>query len=869
MPLPSHTVSDLRCVRAIMLMSGASLIAMAAGPAWAQTTAPTPPAAAAPAAAETDAMADEFGDDAVEELVVTASSRPRGSVVGDIKPELVISPAEIRAYGVTSVTDLLDALAPQIGTSSNGGRPVVLINGARTSGFREIRDIPTEAISRIDILPEEVSLKYGYPADQRVINFVLRSRFRATTVEVGASAPTQPGGGAGGTLNANLLQIRRETRLQLGLKASKDQEILQSDRDVSGFTDNAFRTLRPEASSLALNGVLTRPLGNGVSGTLNGALEKTTSDSKIGLSPFSVEALDRRSQTQSASLGTVVNGAYAGWQWSYTGGAEQSESRSTTERAQGALAYTDRSKSTTTTATSDVVVNRSLFRLPAGQASATFAGRVEALRFDSDSLRAGVSRSTELERDTGELRASLDVPITRRGENIPAGVGSLSANFNLSAQNLSDFGALTTIGYGLNWTPIQPLRVLASFSQSDVAPTVNQLGDPVQATPGVRVFDLRRGVTADVVRLDGGNPALDAGERRVLKLGVTFKPFSERNLTFQANYTATHARDVASAFPSASTQVESAFPERFVRDASGALVQIDARPVNFARRDREELRYGFTFSKPLPRTGPPELGAMANADGTPNRELMQRMRQSRGGGQGRQGGGGEGQGAAPPGAGGPPGSGRPEGAPAEGGRPPGEFGGRGGGGGGGGFGGPRGGGGGFGGGGFGGGRGGRGGGAGVFQVGLYHTVAFKDEIQIRAGLPTLDLLEGAAIGQGGGSPRHQLDAQANYTKDGRGLAVNAKWESATRVNGQNGASDLNFSDLTTVNLRMFVDLGSQRFARGRPWLRGARATLSFNNIFDARQEVTTSTGTVPVSYQPDLLDPVGRSIKLTVRKLFL
>jgi hypothetical protein len=42
--------------------------------------------------------------------------------------------------------------------------------------FGGIRDLPTEAILRVDILPEEVSLKYGYRADQKVVNFVPLSR---------------------------------------------------------------------------------------------------------------------------------------------------------------------------------------------------------------------------------------------------------------------------------------------------------------------------------------------------------------------------------------------------------------------------------------------------------------------------------------------------------------------------------------------------------------------------------------------------------------------------------------------------------------------------------------------------------------------
>ena len=70
-----------------------------------------------------------------------------------------------------------------------------------------------------------------------------------------------------------------------------------------------------------------------------------------------------------------------------------------------------------------------------------------------------------------------------------------------------------------------------------------------------------------------------------------------------------------------------------------------------------------------------------------------------------------------------------------------------------------------------------------------------------------------------------------------------------------------------MNLRLFADLGAQRAAREHRWMRGARVTLLVDNLFDARQQVRTPAGITPISYQPDLLDPVGRSVRLTIRKL--
>ncbi|MDP3632519.1 MAG: hypothetical protein Q8R80_04950, partial [Phenylobacterium sp.] len=580
------------------LLAGTAAVALTAGAAHAQTP---PPAV------------DPYGDEdtEVEELVVTAGVRTlRGSVAGDIAPEVTLSAREIRAYGAASVSELLEALAPQISSGQgNGGRPVVLINGARASGFSEIRDLPTEAIARVEILPEEVSLKYGYPAEQKVVNMVLRQRFRATLTEGSVHVPTQ--GAAGSTVagHAAVLRIQRGQRLTLDAKATQSDAILEADRDVIGASP--FRTLQPDTTNVVFNAVYARPLGNGVSGTLNGTYESTDTESKLGLSPFSTEALTRRSTSDNASLAGAMSGAYAGWQWSYTGNLSRNVAKSFNDRALGAIAYTDRTKSVTTSAQSDIVLNRAFFDLPAGQIGATLTGRVSTTNLESEALRAGATTAADLTRNIGQLQASFDVPLLRAGEGLGETFGKLSGNVNLGYQHLSDYGDLETVGAGLNWTPVKPLRLLASVNRTEQAPTINQLGDPMVATPGVRVFDLSLSETVDITRVTGGSPNLTGGQREVLKLGVTYKPFDETNLTFQANYVSSRTEDVVASFPSASTQVEAAFPNRFLRDASGRLVQIDARPVNFARQARDELRYGFTYSRNVgPQPTPEQIAAM-------------------------------------------------------------------------------------------------------------------------------------------------------------------------------------------------------------------------------------------------------------------
>jgi hypothetical protein len=317
---------------------GATALAGASGPAWAQAPAARP--AAAKPAADPTPVEDEDDETTVSEFVVTASGErvPRGSVVGDIAPEEVLGPAEIQSYGVSNVQELLDELAPEIssGRGRGGEAPVVLLNGRRISGLREIRDIPTEAIIRTEILPEEVALKYGYSADQKVVNIVLRRRFRATTGEVGGSAPTQ-GGQASGSGEYDRIQIRGDNRLHIDLKASASSSITEAERDLTpivssqrpfdvtgnvesatpgavidpllpvtvagvpagadaravGIADflttpnpgdeRAFRTLTPATQKASANVVLARAFANGASGSLNGAFEASRSEGRRGL----------------------------------------------------------------------------------------------------------------------------------------------------------------------------------------------------------------------------------------------------------------------------------------------------------------------------------------------------------------------------------------------------------------------------------------------------------------------------------------------------------------------------------------------------------------------------------------------------------
>lgn len=860
----------------------------------AQST-PAAPAADAP---ETDEPAE--GDD----IVVTGARAP-GSVPGDIQPERQLSPADVRSYGVSSINDLLAEIAPQT-TSGRGGAPVVLLGGRRISSFAEIRDIPTEAILRVDILPEEAALKLGYRADQKVVNFVLRRRFRAVTLQGNGGVSTE-GDRPNGEGQANFLALSPKGRLNLNVDYQASSNLTESERDIPLVTNSIdaidqrpFRTLLPSSDNLSANAVYARTILGNVAATINGRIEATTSNGLFGLpgvsldvptaSPFYIAgtnpvdrtlnpvdfaALRQRNSGLTTTLGTTMNGDVGKWRWSLTGSYNRVESRTWTDGdydaapfqarlnaldptadPRGALTSGDVNRLPDSTGRSvsnivkaDALFNGSLLSLPAGNISTSVRVGGSISDFDSrstrynESLGASVAQPGHQSRDIVNGQFNVDLPIASRSKGVLSGLGNLSANFNAGVDHLSDFGTLTSIGYGLNWSPIPAIRLIASITNEEEAPTAQQIGNPRIETPNVRVFDFVNGTNATITQISGGNTQLRADDRHITSFGLTLNPWSKKDLTFTANYTNTRIDNPIASFPGATAAIESAFPQRFLRDADGQLLQIDSRPINFAQSRQSQLRWGLSYSKPIKSKIQKELEAFRAGTG-PNPfeglNLPGRRRPDGGGGEGSPRGDGDGAQRAP-------GDGGGEGRPGRGdfGRGPGG-GGRGG----------------FGGGGQGGGR---------LNFAVYHTFVFTNRVTVAEGGPVIDLLNGGTLGSGSGQSRHQFQVQAGYSNNGLGLRLSGNYASASRADGGTAAAPqtLHFGGLATANLRLFADLGQRLdWVKEHPWLRGTRVSLSVNNITNSRQRVTDSNGVTPVAYAPDYLDPLGRSVMLTVRKLF-
>ncbi|MFD1786575.1 TonB-dependent receptor [Sphingomonas floccifaciens] len=940
----------------------------------APTQAPIPAATPAEAPPETE---DE-GDVAAEVTVI--GQRERGSVPGDIPAEQVLRPADVRAYGVSSISDLLTELAPQLGSGrgTEGGMPVVLLNGRRISGFREIGNYPPEAIERVDILPPEAAQQLGYRAEQRVINFVLRRRFNAVTAEVEGGGATQ-GDRFTTKDEASLLRIMRDKRVNLSLNYTGQTPVYEADRDilptttptrpfsingnltpgsgqtqidpalsalagrtvtVAGVPDGvtgrptlgsflggvnpsnfgAYRTASPAQQKIESSVSYAQPISDTITGSVSAGFDWTKNDSALGLastsltvpagnpySPFANPvvinrylaeggAREQNRETTNLEFNGALNGDAGRWRWSVNGSYNRRFSSTLTDNnfdmspiasriaandpALNPFAIfspdllgdyrRDYARSLTNTAVVEYQANGPVATLPAGDVRLNVTSGFTRNDNETRTERSGVTAIGSQSRNVGRGLARIDLPIANRGRGVLSAIGNLSVNASYEFNQTSDFGWLSTYGYGVNWSPLPgKLFILATVNRDENAPTINQTGDPVIVTPNARVFDFVRGTSVDVTLLSGGNPLLRSPENRSTNLSINARPFSSTDLNITAEYTRRRTLNPIQNLSTPTAAIEAAFPDRFLRDATGQLIRVDARPVNFVRSDQQQLRYGFNFSR---RIGPaaPARGGFGGFGGF---------------GGGRPGGsqGGQAQpqrSQAPEGTVGARGPEQRGGTPAsppaspptiivqDGGPPPPpgggqRFGGQGGGGG-------RGFGGGGGGRGFGGGGFGGGGNEGRVQLSVFHTWKFRDTATLAAGLPDLDRLNGDATDIRGPF-KHLVQANGGITKNGYGLRADLNWQSGAFVNGGTARVpiDIRAAPLTTLGIRSFVTFNpTMKAVRDHPWLLGARVELNVRNLLDTRLRVTDANGSVPINYQPDLLDPIGRTVAISFRKLF-
>ena len=791
-----------------------------------------------------------------EEIVVLAQ-RPRAAVPGAILAETNLDANAVAALGASTIADVLAQITPLTDGSQAraGDAPILLVNGRRIGSFDEVKNLPPEAVERIDILPEEAALQLGYPARSKPVNIVLRRHYAAITGEAEGRLTTR---GLRGDANAemNAVRITGDNRLTLDIQYQAASAITEAKRGVIRPVDGlaisaagilsaagggvlaplaerflgdpasgraladfaatppqddtgARRTLVPASSEFTANGAFNRALGGGKTLTANARFDRLTTDELLGpaiaditiplvaASPFSVPLTLRRSLPglPAETRHSATNTAHLGAQIAGTG------------RWQWSL-----------------------------------AGNIDSVALRQ--IRAGGADTTALQTaiDAGLLADPFAMPASGL---VAAEPSSITTSRDLTLA-LNAF-ASTTLG-----------RASLSLSSSAGRETID-------SSDATGAHALARGhlggqAALDVSLLAGhhGAGALNAGANAsadrwsdagsALGYGGTllWKPRKTTSLLLSAARDAAPATmaqrgaaadvspaasfyDYTTGTPVIAAQTTGGNPALTTDSRTVLKAELGLRPLagltlttTFTSLIDRNPVFAFPGITPavaaalpgrITRDAQGDVIAVDARAFNAAREARQELRLSavftRNFGP---------SGPRVPGAGS-----------------------------------------------FGGGRSFAAQGN-MIQASLTDTLRLTDRLALASGAPSLDLVGGNALGDALRVPRHRVEGQFSGVRNGLGLRASAVWTSGGAA-GAGTPGALRFDDHLALNMRLFwFPAKTAHLGEARPWLKGVRLLLAVDNLLDSWQRVYGPGGLTPLTYQRGIVDPIGRTIRFSIRK---
>ncbi|USI74665.1 TonB-dependent receptor plug domain-containing protein [Sphingomonas morindae] len=160
---------------------------------------------------------------------------------------------------------------------------------------------------------------------------------------------------------------------------------------------------------------------------------------------------------------------------------------------------------------------------------------------------------------------------------------------------------------------------------------------------------------------------------------------------------------------------------------------------------------------------------------------------------------------------------------------------------------------------------------GTLRLTVNNSLQLRSLMTVHPGLPQMDRL----AGDGGGAARHQLELNLDGQLGRWGLNMAAHWRGGYRVrreNGRNSPGDLRIAALGTVDLRLNYRLERALRRKGEGGSARRAGNLLFDleiaNLFDARPAARLEDGAPAPGYGHDDQDPLGRTIRLSVKGRF-
>jgi hypothetical protein len=296
---------------------------------------------------------------------------------------------------------------------------------------------------------------------------------------------------------------------------------------------------------------------------------------------------------------------------------------------------------------------------------------------------------------------------------------------------------------------------------------MEKLASPIVHVANVPIFDFTTGRTDIVTLTSGGNPNLAAEKKHVQSIALNVKPFPGHELRVTGTFEDTDIRNQTGDIQALTPQIESVFPDLFVRDSTGHLVSVTFQPTNFYRERQKTLNIVVNAGGPV---GKKRDSKASGGDSRPN-----------------------------------------------------------------------------------------------YYAGAGPTFKFTDRLQLRPGSPEFDLLRGDSV-NGWKTARFSGYFFAGIGQMGNSISIDGWGDGGGRVRSPIPTGDLHFSP--TFQLNFHATLSVHHFLRKDAWTKHLQLKLDVEKLIHVRQTVHDGNGNVPNQYQPDLLDPVGRTVKFTVRKLF-
>lgn len=822
--------------------------------------------AASPANADPPASGTKADRRKPQEVVVVGH---RGSAVTSVAPLATLDTNMISATGATSMGELLRIIQP-LTQSASGGDPTYLLNGQRTSGYEEIAALPPEAIDKVEVLPEAAALAFGYPPTRRVLNFITKRSFRQTEVKQELGTATRSIHNSAATTDLNLTRLHDDSRLTVALERRQTASIRQSERHlvpdpdvlfdgIGNVTAPDFGEIDPALSQLAGEPVTVAPVPNDA-GDLAGYAAKANEPRLFDLGPYRTLTPNNQAWKGEAVYADRIGKTLSG---SINLSAETSRDRGLGGLPAALLMVA--SSNPYSPFDRDILLHRYLSEADplhlrktttALHAGTTLRGVLLGWRWDL---------TTNLDQKLVRGTSELGIDMTAANAAIAAGADPFSPlDASLLENRLTDRASLRTRAANAKMVitnmpvdlPAGSVTVTGTLEAERLAAkSVTTGADPFSLALGRTRTEAGFAIDIPITSRDNdfisavGDLSLNASinARRVSgfgalydhTLGLGWVPFKGVQILVQSKHSGTApdmeklaspvvrvANSTVFDFATGRTEVVTLTtggnPDLLAERKDVNSVSLDLKP--FKGRDininatfddtqiRDETGDIYALTPELETIFPDRVtrdpsGRLVAVTFQPTNFYRERQRSLH----------------MTISANGSVGKKKPDDGSGKGGDRP------------------------------------------YYYAGAGPTVRFTDKLQLRPGTPIFDLLNGDTV-TGSDLPRVTSYFYGGIGYLGNGAGLSGWYQSGGHVRSDYPASELAMTPQFKLNLEGHISL--HHFLPKDAWTSHTQVKLAVENVTGVQPHVVDGNGRVPNRFQPDFLDSIGRTVTLTLRKLF-